>query len=152
MLLQNSGANPKHGIAGPSTLMVILMTLLLLAGERMTSLESTYYDFLQRQKPVTASERILLVNTGTGNTSNLWESGRISPVIDALNAAGASVIVPVEAPPAGADLANLQQLTALADLESRARQSAGNGANADPAVAEKFAAQFADLRKQGVFQ
>jgi CHASE2 domain-containing sensor protein/tRNA A-37 threonylcarbamoyl transferase component Bud32 len=148
MLLQNSGANPKHGIAGPSTLMVILMTLLLLAGERMTSLETSYYDFLQRQKPVTASERILLVNTGAGNSANLWESGRISPVIDALNAAGASVIVPVEAPPAVADLANLQQLTALADLENRAGRSADGDANGDSIASDKFAAQFADLRKQ----
>ena len=69
MLLQNSGANQRHGIAGPSTLMVILMTLLLLAGERMASLETSYYDFLQRQKPVTASERILLVNTGATVTT-----------------------------------------------------------------------------------
>ena len=128
--------------------MVILMTLLLLAGERMASLESSYYDFLQRQKPVTASERILLVNTGAGNKANLWVSGRISPVIDALNAAGAAVIVPVEAPPAVAELADLQRLTALADLENRARRSAETGAGKDSLVAEKFAAQFADLREQ----
>ena len=125
--------------------MVILMTLLLLAGERMESFESSYYDFLQRQKPVTASERILLVNTGAGNAANLWESGRISPVIDALNEAGASVIVPVEAPPAVANLADLQQLNALADLESRARRSGGTG---DSQANDKFAAQFANLRKQ----
>ncbi len=129
MLLQNSGANSRRGIAGPSALLLILVTLILLAGERMASLESSYYDFLQRQQPVTASDRILLVDTtGDSAGASLWDTGLISPVIDALNAAGASVIVPVDAPPANSPLPDIQQLAALAELEKRARRVSGSSA------------------------
>ena len=144
MLLQNSGENSTRGLAGPGALLLILVTLMLLAGERMASLESSYYDFLQRQQPVAASDRILLVNTGGDNgQQNLWDTGRISPVIDALNAAGASVIVPVEAPPANTQLPDIQQLAALAELEKRARQVSGSGTT-DTNLAD----QLASFRRQ----
>jgi len=145
MLLQNSGQDSRRGIAGPGTLLVILVTLMLLAGERMASLESSYYDFLQRQQPVAASDRILLVDTGADrDAGSLWASGRISPVINALNAAGASVIVPVEAPPANTRLPDMQQLTALAELEKRARMGSVNEAGDETFLAD----QLAGLRAQ----
>lgn len=122
---------------------MILVTLILLAGERMSSLESSYYDFLQRQQPVSASDRILLVDTGPDSGGgNLWDSGRISSVINALNAAGASVIVPVEAPPANTQMPDIEQLAALAELEERARKVSGNDTGTN------LADQLADFRRQ----
>lgn len=132
-------------MAGPGTLLVILVTLLLLAGEQMSSLEASYYDFLQRQQPATASDRILLVDTGAAHaTRNLWDPDEITPVIDALNAAGASVIVPVEAPPAKTHLPDIEQLAALAQLEQRARQSGSLDDGSIPYLAN----QLTRLRKQ----
>ncbi len=123
MLLQNSETTGRRGIAAPGGLLLILVTLLLLAGERMSSIESLYYDFLQRQQPNNASDRILLVDTGSTETgSDLWDATQFSPVISALNAAGAALIVPLQAPPASAALPDMKQLTALAELEQRARQ------------------------------
>jgi CHASE2 domain-containing sensor protein len=124
---------------------MILVTLILLAGERMSSLESSYYDFLQRQQPVSASDQILLVDTGPDSGGgNLWDSGRISPVINALNAAGASVIVPVEAPPANTRMPDIEQLAALAELEERARKVSGN----DTGTGTNLADQLANFRRQ----
>jgi len=144
MLLQNSGVNPKRGLAGPGALLLILVTLMLLAGERMTSLESSYYDFLQSRQPAAASDRILLVDTSDdADSAGLWDSGQISPVINALNAAGASVIVPVDAPPANTQLPDMQQLAALAELEKRARQVSGS-TQSETNLAE----QLASFRKQ----
>ncbi len=138
MLLQNSRANSRRGIAAPGALLLILVTLMLLAGERMASLESSYYDFLQRQQPATASDRILLVDTMDDSAGgNPWDTGLISPLIDALNAAGAAVIVPVDAPPANSSLPDLQQLAALAELEKRARQVSG-GSAAETSLADQL--------------
>ena len=123
MLLQNSETSAGRGIAAPGGLLFILVTLLLLAGDRMSSIESLYYDFLQRQQPTSASDRILLVDTGSAETGDdLWDAAKFSPVIDALNDAGVSLIVPLQAPPASAPLPDMKQLTALAELEKRARQ------------------------------
>ena len=41
MLLQNSGTNGRRGLAGPGALLLILVTLLLLAGERLSFIESS---------------------------------------------------------------------------------------------------------------
>ena len=123
MLIQNAGTSARRGIAAAGGLLLILMTLLLLASERMSSIESLYYDFLQGRQPNDASDRILLVDTASGEGgSDLWDATRFSPVIDALNAAGAALIVPLQAPPVGTPVPNMDQLTALADLEKRARQ------------------------------
>ncbi|TDJ48289.1 MAG: CHASE2 domain-containing protein, partial [Gammaproteobacteria bacterium] len=139
MLLQNPDGPARRGIAGPGTLLLILVTLLLLASERMTSLETSYYDFLQRQQPATASDRILLVDTGAGRANrNLWDSDEISPLIEALNAAGAAVIVPVEAPPAKTNLPDIEQLTALAQLEQRTRRDAGSAGASNTYLADQL--------------
>jgi CHASE2 domain-containing sensor protein/tRNA A-37 threonylcarbamoyl transferase component Bud32 len=145
MFLQNSASRGRRGIAGPATLLLILVTLLVLANERMASMESLYYDFLQRQQLSTPSQRILLIDTSDQSSSDdIWEASQFSPLVDALKTAGASLIVPIQAPPASTALPNMQQLTALAELEKRARQvgDAGNGTNAS------LADQLAEFRKQ----
>ena len=145
MLLQNAGTSARRGIAAPGALLLILVTLLLLASERMSSIESLYYDFLQRQQPNAASDRILLVDTASGDgDSDLWSASKFSPVIDALNAAGAALIVPLQAPPAGAPLPNMKQLTALAELEKRARELDGESAENNISLVD----QLADFRLQ----
>jgi len=145
MLLQNSETSARRGIAAPGGLLLILVTLLLLAGDRMSSIESLYYDFLQRQQPNNASDRILLVDTGSAETgTDLWDATEFSPVITALNAAGASLIVPLQSPPASAPLPNMKQLTALAELEKRARQL--NSESDDDNIS--LVDQLADFRLQ----
>ena len=105
MLLQNPETSAGRGIAAPGGLLFILVTLLLLAGDRMSSIEALYYDFLQRQQTNSASDRILLVDTGSAESGDdLWDAAKFSPVIDALNDAGAALIVPLQAPPASAPL------------------------------------------------
>ncbi len=114
---------PQHrrNLAASGALLLILMTLMVLAGDRMSVLESAFYDFLQKQHPAVASQRIVLVDTTTEDEQNpLWGDGRFARVVEALNAAGASLIVPLEAPPANTHLQDIAQLTALADLERRA--------------------------------
>lgn len=140
MFLQNSGTSVRRGIAAPGALLLILVTLLLLASERMSSIESLYYDFLQRQQPNSASNRILMVDTASGGAgSDLWDAVNFSPVINALNAAGAALIVPLQAPPAGAPLPNMKQLTALAELEKRARQLGNESAEGDISLVDQLA-------------
>jgi len=90
----------------------------------MSALESVFYDFLQSQYPAVASERIILVDTTSGNdNSEFWDIGQFEPIIDALNNAGAALIVPFEAPPANTQLPDIEQLAALAELEKRTRKS-----------------------------
>ena len=123
--------------------MLILVTLMVLAGDRMSALESAFYDFLQQQHTVTASERIVLVDTVNQNDDDaFWDSNRFEPIIDALNAAGAALIVPLEAPPANTQLPDIAQLTALAELEKRARKGT------DGAREAALANQLAGFRKQ----
>ncbi|MDP7419926.1 MAG: serine/threonine-protein kinase, partial [Gammaproteobacteria bacterium] len=114
----------RGSIAASGALLLILMTLMALAGDRMSALESAFYDFLQQQQPAVASNRIILVDTATGNgAGTFWDAGEFGPVIDALNTAGAALIVPLKAPPANTQLPDIKQLTALAELEKRARKS-----------------------------
>ena len=141
MLLQNPETSARRGIAAPGGLLLILVTLLLLAGERMSSIESLYYDFLQRQQPNTASDRILLVDTSSADDdSELWDAIKFSPVIDALNDAGATLIVPLQSPPASAPLPDMKQLTALAELEKRARQLDSKSVESNISLVDQLAA------------
>lgn len=143
MILQNSAPRHRGNLTAPGVMLVILVTLMVLAGDRMSALESTFYDFLQKQQPATASERIILVDTATSDDgSAFWDIGRFEPVINALNTAGAALIVPLETPPANTNLPDIGQLTALAELEKRARKGR------DGAMEETLAKQLAGFRKQ----
>jgi CHASE2 domain-containing sensor protein len=146
MLLQNSGANGRRGMAGPGALLLILVTLLLLAGERLSFIESSYYDFLQSQHPKPVSGRILLIDTNSQSSgTDLWDAKFFSGVIEKLNSAGAALIVPVEPPPAGTRVPDLDQLTAIAELENLARKS---GPNDTEEINRSLANQLAGFRKQ----
>jgi CHASE2 domain-containing sensor protein len=149
MLLQNSGAHSRRGMAGPGTLLLILVTLLLLSGERMSTLESLYYDFLQRQQQTQASDRILLIDTGAESASQtFWESPSMSPVIKALKAAGAAVIVPVEAPPAKANMPDIEQMAALAELEQRTRGGDTGTDRSNTFLADQLAGMRSKVARQ----
>ncbi len=138
MFLQNSAPRSRGNLAAPGALLLILMTLLMLAEDRMAALEATFYDFLQQQQPTIASQRIILVDTASeNNASGFWDVGRFEPVVDALNAAGAALIVPLQAPPANTRLPDLDQLTELAALEKHERR--GRDSDKDVAIAKQLA-------------
>lgn len=129
MFLQNSAPQYRGNLAAPGTLLLILVTLMLLAGERMSMLEAAFYDFLQRYQVTNPSERIILVDTAPRDDEGaFWDIGQFKPVIDALNDAGAALIVPLDEPPANSRLPDIEQLTALAALEKRARKGSGDDA------------------------
>jgi CHASE2 domain-containing sensor protein len=137
--------NGRHSRAGPGMLLIILVGLMWLAGDRLLFLESTYYDFLQRQQATPGSERILLVDTTSQTTDGaLWDANFIAPLIGALKTAGADLIVPIEAPPSLARLPGIEQLTALAELETRAR----HGENNTDDGAATLSSQLAGIRKR----
>jgi CHASE2 domain-containing sensor protein len=133
-------------MAGPGALLLILVTLLLLAGERLSFIESSYYDFLQSKHPKPVSERILLIDTSAqAPDGKLWDADFFSRVIENLNAAGAALIVPVEPPPADSRVPDLDQLAAIAELENLARQA---GHSSTEEVNASMADQLAGFRKQ----
>ena len=143
MFVQNSASRHRGTLAASGTLLLILVTLIVLAGDRMTVLESAFYDFLQKQTPAVASERIILVDTAAGDDhSPLWGDNRFDQVIDALNAAGAALIVPLQAPPANTHLRDIEQLTTLAELERRANKDRSDARD------EVLAKQLAGFRQQ----
>jgi len=112
----------------------------------MSALESVFYDFLQTQYPAVASERIILVDTASGDDNSIfWDTGQFEPIIDALNNAGAALIVPLEAPPANTQLPDIEQLAALAELEKRTRKSPND---AREKVLAKQLAGFREQHKQ----
>jgi CHASE2 domain-containing sensor protein/tRNA A-37 threonylcarbamoyl transferase component Bud32 len=128
MFSQNTAPRQRSNLAAPGALLLILVTLMVLAGDRMSAIESTFYDFLQKQHTAIASERIILVDTSSGDDNSLfWDMNRFEPVIEALNSAGAALIVPLEEPPANAQLPDLDQLATLAELEKRTHTSSGDG-------------------------
>ena len=134
------------GIAGPGAVLLILATLIVLAGERISLLESAYYDFIQRQQEAPVNDRILLVDANSPDGSDgLWDPDYFSALVARLNQAGASLIVPVQAPPSNPLLPDMGQLDALAELETQARrmgQRDGNGS------AAPLADQLANFRAQ----
>jgi len=146
MLLQNSGANGRRGFVGPGALLLILVTLLLLAGERLSFIESAYYDFLQSRHPKPVSDRILLIDTHSQSAdSDIWDVNFFPHLIDTLNDAGVALIVPVEPPPANTRIPNLDQLVAIAELETLTRQA---GHNDNEEINTSLANQLARFRKQ----
>ena len=146
MLFQDTAPNNRIGIAGPVSLLLILVTLMLLAGERMAWLEAWYYDFLQRQQQTSGSDRIVLVNTNPNIAGGeLWEVTQFPKVVEKLNAAGAALIVPVQSPPANSPLPDFKQIKALVELEQRARKT-GKVVVADGDIS--LADQLAGFREQ----
>gem|GEM_PF-554080 len=143
MILQNSTPRQRGNLAAPGVLLLILVTLMVVASDRMSALEASFYDFLQKQEPATASKRIILVDTSTGeNGSEFWDIKQFKPIVDALNAAGAALIVPLETLPANTRLPDIGQLTALAELEKRVRK------DSDGTKEEILEKQLAEFKKQ----
>lgn len=147
-MLSNPAIKRRVGPAGPAALLLVLVTLTLVAADRVTELESSFYDFLQRQQPVTASDRILLVSTdpnpdiNPASNPDLWEPARFGELLNALNTAGAERIVPVEAPPTNSQFPSLQRLDALIEMQERARQLDGGASDED------LVKQLASFRNQ----
>ena len=143
MFSQNHAPRQHSNLAAPGALLLILVTLMVLAGDRMSALESAFYDFLQKQHPAVASERIILVDTSSGDDNSLfWDINQFEPVIDALNTAGAALIVPIEEPPANTQLPDLEQLATLAELEKRTRKGSSDGKD------QVLAKQLSNFREQ----
>ncbi len=109
------------GLAGPAALLAILAALVFAAGGTMQRLEFALYDLFQKQQSLEPSDRILLVNSSLGaTTDSLWEDARVPEAIASLKAAGAAVIIPTTPMPANDPLPNLDQLSNLLELERRA--------------------------------
>ena len=86
MFSQNTASRNRGKLIAPGALLLILITLMVLAGDRMNALESAFYDFLQQQNPSVASNRIVVVDTSQANADGLfWNVERFKPVIDELN-------------------------------------------------------------------
>lgn len=114
----------RIGLAGPVALLVLLVALVWAAGDRMLRLEFAIYDLLQRQWSTTPSDRLLLVDTGPRTADGaLWNDPRLPAVINALDAAGAAVIVPTAPPTPDNAVPDMRQLTALLELEQQANPS-----------------------------
>ena len=124
-MFSHAAINPSRvGLAGPLALPLLLLALVWAAGDRMLRLEFAIYDLLQRQWSATPSDRVLLVDTGPRTAgSALWHDPRLPGVIEKLHAAGAAVIVPTQAPAPDSAMPDMQQLTALLELEQQAKQS-----------------------------
>lgn len=124
MFSQNTATGTRSKLAAPGALLLILVTLMVLAGDRMNALESVFYDFLQKQNAAQASNRIVLVDISSSEEDEeFWNIERFKPVVEKLNEAGAALIVPIDSPPANLNLPDIEQLTALAELEQRTRRS-----------------------------
>jgi serine/threonine-protein kinase len=119
-----------------------MVALIWAAGDRMLRMEFAIYDFFQQQSSAAPSDRLLIVDTGAGSgQDNLWNDARLPAVIKTLEAAGAQVIVPSQAPPANSAMPNMKQLTALLQLEQQASE-AGSNVDALSSQLDGFKAQF----------
>jgi serine/threonine-protein kinase len=144
MLSQTAENEGRAGRAGSAVLLLILLALIIVAGQSLMRLEFAYYDFLQGLQQGHGSDRIILLDTSADYQQNLWELDSFPAIVDALNAAGAALIVPVPPPPGATDLPNLDQLTALAELQRRATPD-GDGSAAQIAL---LAEPLEALRRQ----
>jgi len=154
MLSGNAATGSRVGPAGPAALLLLLVTLTLVAGDRIWQLESSFYDFLQRKHPASGSDKIVMVNIGNGSAADkkLWEPARFHALIDALNNAGATSIVPVEAPPANTRLPNFSRLAALVELEERSRKTGDSNHRTELASQlESFRRQYEDQAAMEAF-
>lgn len=123
MSSRNTAKTTRIGVAGPLALLLLMVALVWAAGDRMLRLEFAIYDLFQQQWSATPSDRVVIIDAGAGaGSEGLWSNPRLPDAIHGLQAAGASVIVPTQAPPANATMPDMQQLTALLELEQRASQ------------------------------
>jgi serine/threonine-protein kinase len=117
----------RIGLAGPISLLILLVALVWAAGDRMLRLEFAIYDLLQQQGTGTPSDRLLLVDTGTRSVNGaLWNDPRVADVVNRLDAAGAAVIAPMQPPEADSTIPDMQQLLALLELEQQSNRSSAD--------------------------
>jgi len=135
---------PRVGLAGPLVLLLLLVALGWAAGDRMQRLEYSIFDQVQRRVTAKASTQILLVDTGRAADS-LWSDERLPAVIDTLADAGAAAIVPSQPPLASSATPDLEQLTALLQLEKQARRGGQPGG---PTDLDALTRQLAGFRAQ----
>jgi CHASE2 domain-containing sensor protein/tRNA A-37 threonylcarbamoyl transferase component Bud32 len=144
MSIPEAEKRPRVGLIGPVVLLLLLVALGWAAGDRMQRLEFSIFDQVQRRVPAKSSDQILLVDTGR-KAESLWSDERLPAAIDALTKAGAAVIVPSLPPPASSSTPDLEQLTALLELEKQARRGDQPGG---PNDLEALSRQLAGFREQ----
>lgn len=133
----------------PGTVVLLLIGFLVSIGPPAQPIEWWYYDWLQSLQVQQASQRIVLVDTDRPEQNNNigWSSPDFPALLRAAKAAGAALIVPTQAPPAGAALPDAEQLMMLDKMEQR-RRSSGPLADGEESFAASFAAQLAEIREQ----
>ncbi len=133
---------------GPAGFAILLAGLLLSLAPVSLRMEAVYYDFLQGLQRRTSSPQIVLVDTGELNqgSGTVWEASAFPALLNALKAARARLVIPVEPPPLRMALPDSAQLAALAELERRSREQNGDAVAKGPPLPDTFGRQLSEIR------
>jgi serine/threonine-protein kinase len=130
--------------------MLLLAVVIFASATRISVLENLYYDFLQQNQYKPASDQILLVEAEPfdDQQSPTWSSEQFQRLAERLNTAGARLVV-ATIPLSFPQVPNDQQMSALAELERRARRtgeqrSLTNGSGEDMDSLTRQLQQFRD--------
>jgi len=124
MSKRGSKKSGGSGRVGLTAIMLLLAVVIFASATRISVLENLYYDFLQQNQYKPASDQILLVEAEPfdDQQSPTWSSERFQRLAERLNAAGARLVV-ATIPLSFPQVPNDQQMSALAELERRARRT-----------------------------
>jgi eukaryotic-like serine/threonine-protein kinase len=124
MSKQDSNQNRTQNRSWAAPLLPLLAAMSLAVVGRISLLENSYYDHLQKRQFSVPSEEIVLitVNPRLDDQTNIWTATGFLTLAKQLNAAGARVIVPTQ-PLRFPEAPSLRQILALEALQARVGQT-----------------------------
>lgn len=133
---------------GPAVVLFMLAVLLAVAGPGPRRLEEQLYDWLQSTQAHLGSRQLVVADTSELERAwgSFWHAPDLAALIRTLDAGGATIIVPTQAPPDDSTLPDAGRLAALAELEKRTRRK--NGDDREERSLRSFARQLATIQDQ----
>lgn len=118
----NNSYSARHSWA--SSLLPLLAALSLAVLGKISILENSYYDHLQKRQQNRPTDKIILltVNPRLENQSNIWDADKFLPLARLLKDAGAHIIVPIQ-PLRFPEAPNQKQIIAMEALQAHANQT-----------------------------